>query len=210
MKVLKEVCPKYRLQCQKVDAIGAMKAISAKRPVVARFYLSGAQWDQFSQFYEENRKGILTRSYLDSKHHSTSNPGGHAVVLTSYSADSLRLMNSWGDDWADNGFFRVENADVLGLEFVDVFWTLDNLSQKEKRAYDKHGAEIAAKLMKSLKGIQEAKYKCPLCAVESKVVNYSGHLLRAKCPNDTCIGTFNANEAGGDLALNLYLTSLMR
>lgn len=42
MKVLKEVCPKYRLQCKEVDAIGAMKSISAKQPVVARFYLSGA------------------------------------------------------------------------------------------------------------------------------------------------------------------------
>ena len=206
IKVLKEICPTYRLQCQKVDSVGAMKAISAKRPVVARFCLSGAQWDQFSKFFRENPRGILTRSYLDLKKNSTSDPGGHAVVLTSYDAESLRLMNSWGDGWADNGFFRVQNADVLGLEFVDVFWTLDNLSEKEKRAYDQHGAEIAAKLMRSLKGIQVAQYKCPLCAVESKVVDYSGHLLKAKCPK--CRGTFNANDVGGDLALSLYLMSV--
>jgi len=207
MKVLKEVCPNYRLQSRRVDAIGAMKAISAKRPVVARFFLSGAQWDQFYQFYEDHPKGILTRSYLDSKHHSTSNPGGHAVVLTSYDAESLRLMNSWGEDWADNGFFRVQNADVLGLEFRDVFWTLDSLSEKEKRAYDQRGAEIAARLMRSLQGSQAARYKCPLCTVESRVVDFSGHLLRTKCPS--CSGTFNVNNAGGDLTLNLYLTSLM-
>jgi len=209
-RVLEEVCPKYRLKCKEVDAIGAMKAISAKQAVVARFHLSGAQWDQFYQFYEENPKGILTRSYLDSKHHSTSNPGGHAVVLTSYDAQSLCLMNSWGDDWADNGFFRVQNAKINvlpGLKFFDVFWTLDSLSQKEKRAYDQHGAKIAAKLMRSLQGIQAVRYKCPLCAVESKVVDYSGHLLKTKCPS--CHKTFNANAAGGDLALNLYLTSLM-
>ena len=207
-RVLDEVCPNYRLECKEVDAVNAMKAISAKQPVVARFYLSGAQWDQFYQFYEQNPKGILTRSYLDSKHHSTSNPGGHAVVLTSYDAESLRLMNSWGDDWADNGFFRVQNANVLpGLKFFDVFWTLDSLSQKEKRAYDQHGSEIAANLMRSLQGLQSVKYKCPLCTVESKVVDYSGHVLRAVCPR--CHGTFNTNEAGGDLALNLYLTSLM-
>ena len=207
-RVLEEVCPKYGLQCKKEDAIGAMKAISAKRPVVARFYLSGAQWDQFHQFYEDNPKGILTRSYLDSKHHSTTKPHGHAVVLTSYDAESLRLMNSWGDDCADNGFFRVQNANVLPcLKFFDVFWTEDSLSPKEKRAYDQHGAKIADKLMRSLKGIQEAKYECPLCSVESKVVDYSGHLLGTKCPS--CREIFNANEAGGDLALNLYLTSLM-
>ena len=119
---------------------------------------------------------------------------------------SLGLMNSWGDGWADNGFFRVQNADVLGLEFSDVFWTENDLSKKEKKAYGQHGAEIAARLMASLKGLQAAKYKCPLCSAESKVADDCGHLLRAKCPE--CGGTFNANQAGGDLALNLYLTSL--
>jgi len=207
-RVLEEVCPKHRLKCKEVKGIDAMEAVSAKRPVVARFHLSGAQWDQFYQFYEENPKGILTRTYLDSRHHSTRKGFGHAVVLTSYDAESLRLMNSWGDDWADNGFFRVQDENVLpGLKFFDVFWTLDNLSQEEKEAYDQHGAEVAAKLVRSLQGIQAAKYKCPLCTVESIVVDYSGHLLEAKCPS--CSGTFNANKEGGDLALNLYLTSLM-
>ena len=205
--VLKEMCPDYRLQCRTVDAIGAMKAISKKRPVVATFHLTGAQWDQFEQFYTENPRAILTRSYLDSKHYSTSLPGGHAVVLTSYDANSLRLMNSWGDDWADQGFFRVQNANVLGLKFVDVFWTLSDLSEKEKRAYEQHGAVVAGKLLKSLKGIQTVKYKCPLCAFESKVDTFTGCLREAKCPN--CEGTFNANKEGGDLALNLYLMSLI-
>ena len=206
-EVLKEICPEYRLQCQTVDAFGAMEAISAKRPVVATFHLTGAQWDQFDKFYGENPRGILTRSYLDSKPYSESMPGGHAVVLTSYDAESLRLMNSWGDDWADQGFFRVQNSDVLALKFVDVFWTSNDLREKEKKAYKQHGAEVAGKLIKSLKGIQVVKYKCPLCAVESKVVDFTGHLLKAKCPG--CGGTFNANEEGVDLALNLYLMSLI-
>ena len=206
-RVLKDICPDYRLQCETVDAIGAMEAISAKRPVVVTFHLTGAQWDQFEKFYDENPRGILTRSYLDSKPVSTSDAGGHAVVLTSYDADSLRLMNSRGDDWADQGFFRVQNSDVLGLKFFDVFWTLDDLTKKEKKAYEQHGAEVAGKLIKSFKGLQVVKYKCPLCAVESKVVDFTGHLLKAKCP--ACGGTFNAYIQGGDLALNLYLMSLI-
>ena len=122
-------------------------------------------------------------------------------------------MNSWGDDWADNGFFRVQKSlsDVLGLKFkfFDVSWAKDDLSEKEKEAYEQHGAEVAGRLIKSLKGLQVVKYKCPLksWAVESKVVDFSGHLLKAKCP--ACRGTFNANEEGGDLALNLYLMSLI-
>ena len=206
-KVLKEICPEYRLRCQTVDAIGAMKAICENRPVVVTFYLTGAQWDQFKKFYRENSRGILTRSYLDSRRCSTSAPRGHAVVLTSYDADSFRLMNSWGDTWADHGFFRVHKSlsDVLGLKFFDVSWA--DLSEKEKKAYEQHGAEVAGKLLKSLKGLQVVKYKCPLCASESKVVDFSGHLLKAKCP--ACGGTFNAGEEGGDLALNLYLMSLV-
>jgi len=208
-KVLKEICPEYRLQCRTVDANGAMKAICENRPVVVTFRLTGAQWDQFKKFYRENRRGILTRSYLDSRHFSTSAPRGHAVVLTSYDADSFRLMNSWRDTWADHGFFRVQKSlsDVLGLKFFDVFWAKDDLREKEKKAYKQHGAEVASKLLKSLKGLQVVKYKCPLCAVESTVVDFSGHLLKAKCP--ACRGTFNAHKEGGDLALNLYLMSLV-
>ena len=206
-QVLREVCPEYRLKCKRINAAQAIKAISEKRPVVATFYLTGAQWDLFDQFYEENGKGILTKSYLSSKTDSASDPGGHAAVLTSYDAESLRLMNSWGEDFADGGFFRVQEADVLGLKFVDVYWDLNDLREEEKKAYEKHGAEVARNLMESLKGLQEATYKCPECHAESKVVEYSGHALNAECPK--CRRTFNPNKEGGDLALNLYLTSLM-
>ncbi|XP_068678865.1 uncharacterized protein [Montipora foliosa] len=205
--VLREECPKYRLKCRRVDTVKAKRAISEKRPVVATFFLTGAQWDLFDQFYEENGKGILTKSDLISETDSASKGGRHAVVLTSYDAESLRLMNSYGEDFADGGFFRVQEASVLGLEFIDVYWDWNDLSEEEKRAYKKHGAEVAGDLMK-LKGLQVAKYKCPLCHAESKVVEYSGHALNAKCPK--CKGSFNPNkEENGDLALNLYLTSLL-
>ena len=81
-------------------------------------------------------------------------------------------MNSWRDDWADHVFFRVQKSDVLGLKFFNVFWTLENLSEKEKKSYEQHGAKVAGKLLKSLKGLQMVKYKCPSCAVESKVVDF--------------------------------------
>ena len=210
-KVLTEICEEYGLRCKWVDANGAKTAILEKRPVVATFYLTGAQWDQFVQFYKEKRKGILTKSYLNSK---TSPPtrksGRHDVVLTSYDAESLCLMNSWSKTFADGGFFRVHDADVLNLKFIDVYWQWDELSDEEKEAYNKHGAKVAGDLMKKLKGLQEAKYKCPLqlCHAESKVVEYSGNVVSAMCPK--CRGTFDPNkEENGDLALNLYLTSLI-
>ena len=35
--------------------------------------------------------------------------GGHAVVVVGYSDDAFIVLNSWGDDWGDNGFGYIEN-----------------------------------------------------------------------------------------------------
>ncbi|XP_053396301.1 uncharacterized protein LOC128556182 [Mercenaria mercenaria] len=209
-RVLKEVCPLYRLHFRQVDINGAMKAVAAKRPVVAKFRLTDDEWDVFGSFFRNNPTGILTKRDLDiSKRSSASRTGGHAVVLTSFNSKCLRFMNSWGDRWADMGFFRIESVDVLGLEFIDVFWTLNDLTQREKDYYRIHGSEVADKLMKSLKALQVATFTCPLCSVASSVTEFNGTLSHALCPN--CDQEFSCNDREGNiLALSMYLTSLSR
>ena len=207
LRVLKEVCPQYRLHCQEVDVLGAMKAITAKRPVLATFRLTDEEWDIFSVFYKRNRKGVLSSSILDRKRRrGGAKLSGHAVVLIGFNSESLRLMNSWSSRWADGGFFRVSDADVLGLRFVDVYWTKKNLKPSEIRAYDRRGATISQNLISKLKGLQTALYKCPLCRQTSEVVEFSGHHLEVVCPK--CGKKFNTKTAGDDLALNLYLLSI--
>lgn len=206
LRVLQEVCPRYRLQCQEVDVLGALKAVTEKRPVLARFRLTDAEWDIFSDFYRTNRRGTLSSSELRIRRPTAENLGGHAVVLTSFDSQGLRLMNSWGDTWADGGFFRVSDADVLGLEFVDVYWTMFDLRRTEIEAYEKHGAEIAKTLLSRLKGLQMAQYECPLCHQKSGLGEFSGHTLATTCPK--CRGNFRIQNPGDDLALNLYLLSL--
>jgi len=61
--------------------------------------------------------------------------------------------------------------------------------------------------MMQLKSLQTATHSCPSCLGESNVSEFRGHLLEAECPK--CGGKFNANEAESDLALNIYLTSLL-
>jgi aminopeptidase C len=53
---------------------------------------------------------------------NTKNGGaGHAVVLINYDSDRLEFLNSWGQKWADNGFFCVKDEYVLeNLKFYDV------------------------------------------------------------------------------------------
>ena len=135
---------------------------------------------------------------------------GHAVVLTSFDSECLRLLNSWGEDWADMGFFRVENADVLGLKFIDVYWTEDDLKEEEITYFKKRGSINAGILMELLPSLKRAEYNCPKCSKRSPVMEFTGTLSHTMCPK--CgkeFSTENAQE-GNILALNIYLTSLIR
>ena len=211
IRVLQKMCPKYRLQCKRVDLKGAMQAVTLSRPVVATFRLTDNEWDSFDDFYESNPKGILTKREIDITAHPPKTPDfGHAVVLTSFDSECLRLLNSWGEEWADMGFFRVENADVLGLNFIDVYWTEEDLKEEEIIYFKKHGSTVARQLMELLPSLKRAEYTCPKCRNRSPIMEFAGTLSRAKCPK--CgkeIYTENAQE-GNILALNIFLTSLIR
>ena len=209
--VLQKMCPKYRLQCKQVDLKRAMKAVSSSRPVVATFRLTDNEWDSFEEFYESNPKGILTKKEIDVTARPPKTPDfGHTVVLTGFNSECLQLLNSFGEDWADLGFFRVENADVLGLKFIDVYWTEDDLKEEEINYFKKFGSINAGILMELLPSLEGAEYKCPKCSKRSPVLEFTGTLSRVKCPK--CgkeFSTKNAQE-GNMLALNIYLTSLIR
>ena len=211
--VLQKMCPKYRLRCKRVDYKGAMKAVASSRPVVATFRLTEKEWDRFEDFYESNPKGILTKKEIDITARPPETPDfGHAVVLTSFDSECLRLLNSGGDKWGDMGFFRVQKADVLGLQFIDVFWKEDDLKEEEKTYLKKFGSINAGILMELLPSLKDAEYTCPIaeCSKRSPVVDFTGTLSQVKCPK--CGKEFSTNNAqeGNILALNIYLTSLIR
>ena len=213
------MCKKYGLRLRIVHSIkGAKKAISEKRPLIARIRLTTKEWATFKEFYKENPTGILARKQLDiskrSAQCSEADLIGHAVVLTSYNSECLTFMNSWGDKWGDNGFFRVENAEVLGvighsLRLLDVCWELNDLNDEEIERYRKSDAEAAKKLIDLLKGLKSAKHACPECGQESLVTEFTGTLSKVRCPKCSCEFSTNDN-AGNILALNIYLISLSR
>ena len=145
--VLEQMCPLYRLHVTEVNFKEALAAVAAKRPVLTTFSLNGKQWDAFSHFFNVNPRGILSEEDLQKtcnvEHPSES--GGHAVVLTSYSIESLVFMNSWGKEWADNGFFSIANSKVLSCKFYDVYWTVNDLSGAEKMRFELHGLRLSKK-----------------------------------------------------------------
>ena len=208
--VLQKMCPKYRLRCKQVNLNGAMEAITSSRPVVVTFWLTDHEWKVFSNFFRSNKEGILTKEEIDIAARPPNTPTiGHAVVFTSFDSQSLRLLNSWGEIWGNMGFFRVQNADVLGLEFIDVFWETEDLTEEERTYYEKHGSDVARTLMNSLLSLQRAEFKCPKCSKTSPVMEFTGTLSYAKCPK--CRKEFYSKNAeeGNILALNIYLTSLI-
>ena len=145
--VLEQMCSEYRLHATEVDLKEALSAVAAKRPVLTTFFLDGKQWDAFSNFFKNNPRGILSEEDLQKtcKVNQPSESGGHAVVLTSYSIESLVFMNSWGRKWADDGFFSIANSKVLNCKFYDVYWTENDLTGAEKMRFKLHGLKLAKK-----------------------------------------------------------------
>ena len=212
-KALDEMCENYNLRYKPVDLEGAMEAVASSRPVIATFKLNHDEWGRFKEFFITNGKGILTKKEIDITARP-SNPKrfGHAVVLTSFNSEYLRLLDSRGSDWADNGFIKVQNADVLGFQFYDVYWEIEDLNEKEKTSFKELGSKRAKWLMETLPSLQRDDYtvKCPICRVDSPVKDFTGNLLQAKCPK--CKKPFELKDVykGNILALNFYLTSLSK
>lgn len=123
------------------------------------------------------------------------------MVLMRCAPKCLTFMNSWGQNFADKGFFRVEDQSVLNdTRFFDVYWTLNDLKHSEKEAYKRKSAR---KTLETFPSIQELSYKCPKCNRLSKVGEFSGHMLEAECPK--CHRKFKPTSKG--ILESLYIRS---
>ncbi|CAE7891975.1 unnamed protein product [Symbiodinium sp. KB8] len=64
--------------------------------------------------------------------------GGHAVTYVRDDDNYMTLMNSWGPDWGDRGFFKIAGPWVLHekpdarMQFFEVFWYQDDRSEQEQ------------------------------------------------------------------------------
>lgn len=95
----------------------------------------------------------------------------------------LTFMNSWGQEFADGGFFRVKDQSALNETiFFDIYWTEDDLKPCEKEAYERKCTERAQELSRTFPSIQDLPHECPVCKKISKVGMFSGHVLEAECP----------------------------
>jgi len=137
--VLETICPRKRLQSAVRDPSEVL-SILEERPLVASFWLTQTQWDNFSRFFKENPRGKLSSAYLGPADPRDPRPG-HAVAIIGIGQDRgayyFKMKNSWGRNFADYGYFRVA-FDAFGpeVEYVDVFYTFNDISEREHAAYE--------------------------------------------------------------------------
>ncbi len=156
---------------------------------MAKFRLTQAKWDRFSEFYKINPKGILKNQDLKASilnrllSTDEGQASGHAVVLIKCDPESLWLMNSWGPGFADRGFFRVQNQSVLNLRFFDIYWTLNDLKPSEIEEFNQMIINDTANWLERIpESVQSLPYECPICEQSSPANTFSGHIFEAQCP----------------------------
>ncbi|CAD8104123.1 unnamed protein product [Paramecium primaurelia] len=199
-QVVEETCQDYRLQCRRLKTISQIKqALHQGRPIISRFVLCQDQWyadnenqKGFIEFFNKNPKGILSSVGPQ----SNKDLYGHSVVLISYTSDYYLFINSWGKQWGDNGYFKVKDLDVLGeMEFMEVFWNSNNLTESEKQQFKQDTGQIITKFYKDyLNSIGDIKYSCPECNKQSLINQYQGNYQKAQCPK--CNKEFHPQSLG--------------
>ena len=143
----------YRLRCNEIKCDEAIEILELPnpRPIIATFYLNAEQWNSLSNFYDKNPDGILykedLKKYYDPKQESSS--GGHAIIIMGIGlyVDSrgltmfdrfrfhyFKIVNSWGDNWANKGFFKV-SVGAIKFKFYDVYWYESDLTEEEREKY---------------------------------------------------------------------------
>ena len=115
---------------------------------------------------------------------------GHAVILIGNDDSCLRFLNSFGAEWGDNGYFRVQNEKVLRkMKFNEVY--CGELTDEEIAA-QKLAAENRAKDLSYI--VENIPYNCPLCLESSPIQEFTGTIVKATCPK--CKGEFKPPTIG--------------
>ena len=148
--ILSHILPRYFLRYSTYKGIPEhkIKTILIKgRPLVFTYDLSEKQWENFKTFFfYENKTGTLTKEIINrdipGKNFNNKKYLGHAVILIGYNENGFVFLNSWGDDFGDNGKFTVKSIDVFTSPFfIDIFFEESDLPLSLRNAWYKYSKE---------------------------------------------------------------------
>ena len=94
----------------------AMDQLVTQGPIMGSFNVY-EDFDVFGTDHEKCKNDVYT---YDGK---SANTGGHAITIVGYGILKNKiywlLQNSWGDNWCDNGFIKMEIGNFYGLTFSE-------------------------------------------------------------------------------------------
>ena len=176
-EMIGKILEKFKLKCKEVKPQEARIAVMKGRPCLCIMYLKENGMNFFNQFFfkNENKKEIFTKEKFGNIHNlADQKHKGHVVVLTSIEEKCLKFLNSYGEKWGDNGYFRLKNEKVFhesglgNLKFLDVYWDNSVLSKEEKELFNNNNNLFIKQAKKYLtdpnidiKQDLEKQYECP-------------------------------------------------
>ena len=193
--LLTEELRQYKLSFKEVDEKGAREAVNKKRVCVVTFRYTNREYAKYRTFFEKRPKGILSKEIMDEiepyekyldENRNNNNTEGHAVVLVSSQIEYLRLLNSWGIGFGDQGFFKIKNSEVFReIHFYELYWDDNDLTQTELEEHYKFKKMLSVDYFNNKKNYEEIcnyKVECPHCHEESRIKDFKGNLIQVKCP----------------------------
>ena len=107
----------------------------------------------FGEVRANGRAAPPTRAELDA---ALREPGGHAMLLVGYDVNSEEYLvrNSWGRDWGENGYFRMDFDAMEACTFPHSTWILGKLQASD---FTIHRPKLEAKLIEG--GIKDMAAK---------------------------------------------------
>jgi C1A family cysteine protease len=80
----------------------------------------------FTVFEEFESESVAKTGLVPMPSHMFNSMGGHAVLLVGYNDDTklYKVLNSWGNEWGDNGYFYLPYDYVHNQGLASDFWTI--------------------------------------------------------------------------------------
>ena len=198
--LLKVELKRYKLKYKEVNESEARMAIKNKYLCVTSFRDKNIISRKYKKFFRDHPKGILTKEELNKievgKTTDDNKNFGHAVVLVGASGP-LKFLNSWGENWGDSGFFKIDNSKIFKtMKFYKIYWDQADLNLNEIEKNKKARKDLSINYFKNydkIKDLYNDKSKCELCGQESNNYEFKGTLKKVKCPK--CHRSFEPKEA---------------